>query len=253
MLKKAIFLILITPPIIFLAGCPPEPEPSIFGSWSADSMRTDGMTATDLVITFSADGTFTILLEAGGAPMMEAGTFTPATAPADTELTFTIEDFIGHNAPAPPITFYLKYSNLTDTTVDISSDGAGDGYGDGATTFTKVATPDPDKFFGTWACKTLTADAMPMNDVFLTMAENGTFSIVMYTSDFGYQTGTFTPAIAPADTDLTFTVGTSSGPNQPPQDTTYKLKYSNLTDHAAEIYLDPMNDGGYDGPFDFIR
>lgn len=254
MLNKGILLWVLASPILFFAGCKP-PEPSIFETWSfASSMTTDGFTVTNTVLTLNEDGTCTNLCNVSDMPWMQVGTFTPATAPADTTLTFTTVKFIGHSAPTPPINYRMKYSNLTDTTVDFYGDGAGDGYDDGSCTFSKETPPDPDKFFGTWACDEVIADGTTMDDFFLTMNEGGTYSIVMYTTDFGYQTGTFTPATAPADTDLTFTVSTSSGPDQPSPGQSYKLKYSNLADKAAEVYLDPANNGyGSDGPFDYIR
>jgi hypothetical protein len=260
MLKKGILFWVLALPIIFFTGCkppepePPPPEPSIFASWSADSMTTDGFAVTDVVFTFNEDGTFTEKCKWSGVPKMILGTFTPAILPADTTCTCTVVTFIGTGGPSPGVKFYLKYSNLTATTVDLCGDGAGDGFDDGPVTFSQETPPDPEKFFGTWACDEMIADGTTMDDVFLAMNEGGTFSIVMYTTDFGHQTGTFTPATAPADTDLTFTVGTSSGPDQPSPGSSYKLKYSNLTDNAAKVYLDPMNDGyGSDGPFDYIR
>jgi hypothetical protein len=254
MVKKGILLAVLSLAIIFFTGCPPEP--SIFGSWSfAASMTTDGFTVTDTVLTLNEDGTYTNLCNYSDWPWMQVGTFTPATAPADTTLTFTAIQFIGHSAPTPPITYDMKYSNLTPATVDFYGDGAGDGWDDGYVTFSQETPTDPDKFFGTWACDEMIADGMTMDDVFLAMNEDGTFSIVMYTTELAYQTGTFTPATAPADTPITFHVITSSGDGSPPPGTDYYLSYSNLTDHAVEVYLDPnpIMSPGYDGPFDYIR
>jgi len=257
MLKKGILLGVLCSTILFLVACPPppEPKPSIFGSWSADSMTTDGFTETDLFLTFYEDGTFTELIHVGDAPWMAVGTFTPVTAPTDTTLTLTITNLIGQNAPPTlPITAYLMYSNLTDTTVDLQGDGdPPDGFDDDPVTFSRETTPDPAKIFGTCACEEMIADGMTMDDVFLTMNEDGHFSIVMYTTDFGYQTGTFSPADAPADTTITFHVEFSSGPNQPPEDTEYFLRYSNPTEHSADVELDPLPDLDWDGPFDCIR
>ncbi len=66
----------------------------------------------------------------------------------------------------------------------------GDGF-EGPFTFSKEMPPDTSKIFGTWACEEMTADTMTMYDIFLTMKDDVTFSIEMYTTDMAYQTGTF--------------------------------------------------------------
>jgi hypothetical protein len=102
----------------------------------------------------------------------------------------------------------------------------------------------------------MTTDGFAVTDIVLTLNEGGTFAVMQNAYGAPWmEVGTFTPATALADTDLMFTVGDSSGPDQPAKDSSYKLKYSNLTDHAAEVYLDPnpILSPGYDGPFDFIR
>jgi hypothetical protein len=226
--------------------------PVIFGTWSCPLILIDGGVVTSAVITFNEDGTIKMYFQMLGGPQMIIAAIDPITVPADTKLTCTVDTFIGTEGPTPGSQFYLRYSNLTATTVGMEMDKTNDGF-EGPYTLSKETPPATDKIFGTWACDEMIADGMTMDAVFLTMNEDATFSIVMYTTDLGYQTGTFAPTNAPADTTLTFTVASSSGPGAPPVGTDYYLKYSNRTDYAVDVYLDPMADLDWDGPFDYIR
>lgn len=104
------------------------PEPSIFETWTNASVTWEIGTLTDVVMTFNVDGTFAVSYQSGGANT-QTGTFSPTDLPANTTITMTVVTSSGPNVPPPGgDDWYMRYSNLTHTTVDIEFDGNGDGF-----------------------------------------------------------------------------------------------------------------------------
>lgn len=112
------------------------PEPSIFGTWTNASVTWEVGTLTDVVMTFNSDGSFAVSYQSGGANT-QTGTFSPSDPPANATITMTVVASSGPNVPPPGgDDWYLRYSNLTYTTIDIEFDGNGDGF-EGPDTFQK--------------------------------------------------------------------------------------------------------------------
>jgi hypothetical protein len=106
--------------------------------------------------------------------------------------------------------------------------------------------------FGVWTTPSLSADFLVATNAVITLNNGGTFSLTYQTTGANTQAGTFSPTTLPADTDITFTVVTSSGPNVPPPSSTYLIKYSNLGVSTFDWYLDLQADG-YQGPFSMTK
>jgi hypothetical protein len=112
------------------------PEPSIFGTWTNASVTWEVGTLTDVFMTFNSDGSFAVSYQSGGVNT-QTGTFSPTSLPANATITMTILTSSGPNVPPPGgDDWYLRYSNLTNTTVDVEFDGNGDGF-EGPDTFQK--------------------------------------------------------------------------------------------------------------------
>jgi hypothetical protein len=106
--------------------------------------------------------------------------------------------------------------------------------------------------FGVWTTPSVTADFLVATNAVITLNNDGTFSLAYQTTAANTQAGTFSPTTLPANTDITFTVVSSSGPDAPPPATAYLIKYSSLTVSTFDLYMDLQADG-YQGPFSMTK
>jgi hypothetical protein len=219
------------------------PPPSIVGAWWLASATVEGGTATDCTLTFKEDGSWVQTYEQGGGSNLQTGTFSPPTMPANTTLTATVATSSGPSTPTPGSTYLMRYSNLTATTADLEVDVFLNGW-DGPFTLQRQTS----SIVGTWSC----ASMGPMTAVVMTINADTSFALAYQTSSSNTQTGAFHPYTMNADTDLTATVATSSGPDVPTPGSTWLLKYANLTASTVEISIQGPTPG-WQGPYTCTR
>jgi hypothetical protein len=204
-------LLVLFPLIIFYSGCPTPTDmqtlgPSIVGAWEAAAFSPDGIGLTDVTMNINADASFVLTYDGGGGSNLQTGTLSPATLPAGTTLTVTVAYADGPQVPpSVPATWTIRYSNLKAATVDLEGDPNSDGWE--AFTFNKQTS----SIVGTWSC----ASAGPFTALVITINADCSFSLSYQYLGSNTQTGTFHPYTMNADTDLTATVATSSGPQVP--------------------------------------
>jgi hypothetical protein len=128
-MKKIILLSVLAALIMLQTSCKgsesPSIPPSIFDTWSIASLTVDGHTITNVVMTLNSNGTFSETFDVGNSV---SGTVTPATCPLQTVITVTVTAGSGPGIPPLPFTAWVKFDNLTSTSVDLYGDNAGDGF-----------------------------------------------------------------------------------------------------------------------------
>ena len=123
---------------IVLFGCPAAGSgspPSPFGTWAMGVITVDGTNFTSGVFTVNANGTFTTSYTIVASPGTQAGTFSPASLPENTDITLTIVSGSGVY-PGNGASWFLKYNTLTATTVQAYMDLSANGF-EGPFTFVR--------------------------------------------------------------------------------------------------------------------
>lgn len=128
-MKKIVLLLALAALVMLQTSCKGSEStsipPSMFDTWSIASLTVDGHTTTNVVITLNSNGTISETFDAGNSV---SGTFTPATCPPQTVITITLDAGSGPGIPPLPFTAWVKFDNLTSTSVDLYADNAGDGF-----------------------------------------------------------------------------------------------------------------------------
>jgi hypothetical protein len=233
----------VTPGCVGLIRVNTGVAPSIVGTWWMSSGA--GGAATDITFTIKDDASLVQTYEQNEGSNLQVGTLSPANMPANTTLTYTLTHRDGPAVPPPSRdSYYFRYSNLTDTNVDLEVKmELGDEWM-GPFTLQRQAS----SIVGTWSCASLTADGLTMAPLAITINADTSFSVSYTTSDINTQTGTLYPYTMNADTDLTATVTKSEGPDVPTPGTHWHMKYSSLSATSVGVELDLMSDG-FEGPF----
>ena len=128
-MKRMILLTAMAALVMLQTSCDTQKDPSIFETWSSPGFTIVdvGFAMTSVVITLNSSGTFSLAYQASG-PNTQSGTFSPATLPPLTDITFNVLASSGLRVPPPGSAWLLRYSNLTVTTVDVYFDMNSDGF-----------------------------------------------------------------------------------------------------------------------------
>jgi hypothetical protein len=140
-MKKILFILSIAAAVgVFTVACqPPGGNSSPFGTWSIATMTLGSgpyWTATSISFALNSDATYMISFTGADLnPYWWSGTFTPTNLPVDTSITMTVTGNSRLNStngdpnggPGVGATFFLKYSNLKTSSIDIYIDQLGNG------------------------------------------------------------------------------------------------------------------------------
>jgi hypothetical protein len=127
-MKKALLCLSLAVMFVYV-GCPGSSTtpPSIFHTWQIASLTIGGTQFQNMSMTLNSDGTYSssyTQLQGTWQAGSNSGTFTPSSAPANTEITLTVVSASGLN-PGIGNHIYIKYDNLTDTTVQFYINATG--------------------------------------------------------------------------------------------------------------------------------
>lgn len=118
MTARRVILCAIMASMLVVIGCSSDDD-EIYGTWGAASMELKLLTVTDVIITLSEGGIYTLKFTSIGGENFEVGTFTPIEADENADVTFTVSSSAGVHAKVAPENWYAKYTDLSSSTMNL--------------------------------------------------------------------------------------------------------------------------------------
>jgi hypothetical protein len=119
MSARRLILCVIMASMLVVIGCSSDDDDEIYGTWGAASMELKLLTVTDVIITLSEGGTYTLKFTSSGSDNFEVGTFTPIKVDENADVTFTVSSSAGPAAKVKDEIWYAKYTDLSSSTMNL--------------------------------------------------------------------------------------------------------------------------------------